>query len=180
MLFEAPARKQLELFVKYLFSEQSILLNKQMLCNKKSLEQFVMDQVLVALGSASIPDSNNTLGLAARRRSINVFSRAHEYIKASYENQSCPSIIDICHELKVSQRTLQYSFKMLLGLTPNSYLRILRLNWARKQLRNPASNETTITEVATRWGFWHLGKFSSDYMTMFGELPSTTLKRALY
>ncbi|WP_198263069.1 helix-turn-helix domain-containing protein [sulfur-oxidizing endosymbiont of Gigantopelta aegis] len=177
MLFKAPLQKQLDCFVRHLFSTQSILLEKYSVDNKKSLDQIIMDQVLLTLDFENNPGKNAT-GLIARRRAFHVVGRAREYIITAHNNQLCPSIIDICHEIKVSQRTLQYSFKILLGLTPINYLRILRLNWARRQLKHPVSNDTTVTDIAMRWGFWHLGKFSNCYMTMFGELPSTTLKQA--
>jgi len=35
----------------------------------------------------------------------------------------------------------------------------------------------TIAEVAMRWSFWHLGRFSESYRQLFKELPSETLKR---
>lgn len=30
--------------------------------------------------------------------------------------------------------------------------------------------------IAARWGFWHMGVFSTCYKQLFGEPPSTTLK----
>ena len=39
------------------------------------------------------------------------------------------------------------------------------------------SADTTVKEVATRWGFSHLGRFSRDYQRRFGEAPSETLSR---
>jgi AraC family ethanolamine operon transcriptional activator len=57
------------------------------------------------------------------------------------------------------------------------YLRAIRLNSARRELRdgNPAIMQ--VQDIAARWGFWHLSHFASDYRTMFGELPSDTLRK---
>jgi hypothetical protein len=33
-----------------------------------------------------------------------------------------------------------------------------------------------IADVANRHAFWHMGQFAKYYKTMFGELPSETLK----
>uniref|UniRef100_UPI00372D679F helix-turn-helix domain-containing protein n=1 Tax=Alcaligenes faecalis TaxID=511 RepID=UPI00372D679F len=38
--------------------------------------------------------------------------------------------------------------------------------------------EGSVTEVALRFGFFHLGRFSAQYQQMFGERPATTLARA--
>jgi AraC family ethanolamine operon transcriptional activator len=39
-----------------------------------------------------------------------------------------------------------------------------------------AGPDTLVNDVANRWGFWHMGRFASDYRRQFGELPSETLK----
>lgn len=104
---------------------------------------------------------------------------AVEYLEAEFERHNCPSIIDICQQINVSERTLQYSFQKILGLTPNTYLRYLRLNRVQAELANADNPEMTVTNVATHWHFLHLGRFAKDYLRLFGELPSTTLNRAL-
>ena len=38
------------------------------------------------------------------------------------------------------------------------------------------SADTRISDVANRWGFWHMGSFAADYRKQFGELPSETLR----
>ena len=35
----------------------------------------------------------------------------------------------------------------------------------------------TIQDIASHWGFWHLGQFAQDYRHLFGELPSDTLHK---
>jgi AraC family ethanolamine operon transcriptional activator len=34
-----------------------------------------------------------------------------------------------------------------------------------------------VTAAATKWDLPHLGSFAQDYRTMFGELPSGTVRR---
>ena len=38
-----------------------------------------------------------------------------------------------------------------------------------------ASAGAGVAEVASRWGFWHMGQLAADYRQLFGELPSETL-----
>ena len=76
----------------------------------------------------------------------------------------------------VSGRTLQRQFQAFLGKTPVAVLRDVRLECARRALLR-GSPRTTITDVALRCGFLHLGRFSIAYREAYGEQPSQTLKR---
>ena len=77
----------------------------------------------------------------------------------------------------VSLRQLQHAFKAFTGMTPTHWLRLRRLNSAHRELLARKPNDTTVAEVAMNWSFWHLGRFSSSYRSLFKELPSETLKR---
>lgn len=108
-------------------------------------------------------------------RSHALVSRAQEYMREHVDEPL--TVEDLCRELRVSRRTLQYGFREVLRLNPVGYLRALRLNGVRRALRSPARG-TTVQDVAALWGFWHLSHFACDYRRMFGELPSETLHRA--
>lgn len=86
------------------------------------------------------------------------------------------TIDELARALEVPRRTLHRAFVDVLGLPPAAYLRFYRLNGARRELkRYETAGQAVVTEVATRWGFGELGRFSAQYRTMFGELPSNTV-----
>ncbi|XZE22350.1 helix-turn-helix domain-containing protein [Pirellulaceae bacterium SH449] len=85
-------------------------------------------------------------------------------------------VADLCVAAGVSERTLQYAFKGVLGMSPMSYLTIMRLHRVRKSLQSESQASTTVTKEALRWGFWHFGDFSRAYKECFGEHPSDTLR----
>lgn len=88
-------------------------------------------------------------------------------------SDNCPfSVAELTHITGLPRRTLQNACQSILGMSPIQYLRALRLSEARGKLQVTGS----VTEVATHFGFWHLGYFSRDYNAMFDELPSRTVQ----
>ena len=179
LVFDTPLRKSLEMFAHHLYSHPLFQSGGETADDTQVLCSSIMDKLLLALDVSSVNDQPHP-DLMARRRAKARVNEAIEYIDTALGNGICPSIVDICIELNVSQRTLQYSFNKILGLTPSLYLYYLRLNRVRYQLKNPQNHNVTVTQVAMFWQFWHLGRFASDYLRLFGELPSTTLFRALH
>ena len=76
----------------------------------------------------------------------------------------------------VRPRTLETHFKAFLGTSPLGWVRRARLMRARQQLLS-AGPDSSITDVALSSGFSQLGRFSAEYRSSFGELPSATLRR---
>jgi transcriptional regulator GlxA family with amidase domain len=76
----------------------------------------------------------------------------------------------------VSVSALYAGFKKSRGCAPLEFLKDIRLHRVRDDLLT-ATPEGTVKEVATRWGFNHLGRFSREYAHRFGEMPSETLRR---
>lgn len=87
------------------------------------------------------------------------------------------NVHELCIQLHVSERSLRYIFHEFFGMSPMTYLKTQRLQHAHRHLQESSSAQTTVTDVAIQWGFWHMGQFAKDYKDMFGERPSETLRR---
>jgi len=87
------------------------------------------------------------------------------------------SVADICQAIGVSWSTLERAFRDYLGVTPKFYINALRLSQVRRELHG--AGDALVTDVANRWGFWHMGQFARDYRKMFGELPSQTRRMSV-
>ena len=82
------------------------------------------------------------------------------------------SIPDLCQRLHLSRRALQNSVEDITGLAPVAFMRALRLNAVRRQLR---AQPGAVGDAAYAWGFSHLSQFAQDYRKLFGIRPSETV-----
>ena len=83
---------------------------------------------------------------------------------------------DICLAARASERTVEYAFHETYGIGVKQYHRQLRLACVRRELWH-SPPDVLISEVATRYGFWHLGHFGVAYRSVYGETPRATLLR---
>jgi transcriptional regulator GlxA family with amidase domain len=58
-----------------------------------------------------------------------------------------------------------------------NYLRGVRLRHTHDDLLAADPTTTTVAEIAARWGFGHMGRFSAEYHRHHGEYPKATLRR---
>ncbi|MFD4198280.1 MULTISPECIES: AraC family transcriptional regulator [Amycolatopsis] len=79
--------------------------------------------------------------------------------------------------VSVSARALTNGFRAETGMTPMAYLQNVRLDRAHQDLLDTDPSRTTVTHVAGRWGFTHLGRFAAAYRARYEEPPSRTLRR---
>lgn len=86
------------------------------------------------------------------------------------------SVEELAAMCRVSVRTVYNLFAKQLSTTPRLYIKQMKFKALHQDLLTLASVRN-VTEVALDYGFTHLGRFSSDYKRIFGELPSETLKR---
>ena len=62
-------------------------------------------------------------------------------------------------------------------MSPKRYLFLRRLHLAHRELREAVPGKGKITQIATKYGFWELGRFSVTYREVFGQSPLVTLRQ---
>ena len=110
-------------------------------------------------------------GIGAAPASVH---RAEMFIRAHYTNPL--SLEDIALACGASPRTLLDNFRKFRQTSPMRFLRDIRLDAVREDIRRCA--DTNVSTLAMNAGFGHLGRFARDYKDRFGEAPSGTRRRA--
>jgi AraC family ethanolamine operon transcriptional activator len=122
---------------------------------------------ILAQNSLSPKLTGSLFRAAAMNRAVEILGDASQF----------PINIEaLCTMAGASWATLQRAFAEEFGVTPSSYIKSRRLAAVQSELIKIGS-KAVISDVANRWGFWHMGSFASDYRKQFGELPSETLRR---
>jgi AraC family ethanolamine operon transcriptional activator len=129
------------------------------------------EALLSVLGDTLMPTEQADAITPRQQRRQDVVRRVRDLVHD--QPHHCLGVEALCAQLHITRRTLQNCFQDSLGISPASYLRLVRLNAVRRELRSSPA-EQTIGDLAARWGFWHMGHFSQDYKALFGESPSTT------
>ena len=86
------------------------------------------------------------------------------------------TVNDLARIAGVSARSLQDGFQRYLATSPMAYLREVRLGWAHEELKRADGGSGTVTDIAYRCGFLHLGRFAAIYRRRYGVPPSRTLR----
>jgi AraC-like DNA-binding protein len=104
-----------------------------------------------------------------------VMRRLENFLEANLDRTL--HLTDLCAAAAASDRTLRILCQEHLGMSPTRYLWLRRMHLARRALRMADPTTTTVTEIATSYAFWELGRFAVAYRSLFGETPSATLRR---
>ena len=89
-----------------------------------------------------------------------------------------PSPLDLSAATGLTDRRIRAAFNERVGVPVATYFRYRALHAAHRELIQAQAGKTTVAAIATRWGFWHLGRFAQRYRDQFGVPPSTTLNEA--
>lgn len=153
---------------------ESALEHPQTLCDEV-VQRHLRDELLLHVVEvvAGAQRSDEIDRADARKR---IVDRACDMLLA--QPSEPPSLLEVCNRVGASPRKLSSCFQDVLDLSPARYIKTIRLNAVRRELRSVSDAHTSVYDIAARWGFWHFGHFSSDYKGLFSELPSDTLRRA--
>ncbi len=100
--------------------------------------------------------------------------RVEEYIHA--HAHEAMTIETLAEYAGVSVRTLFAGFHRYRETSPMEFVRQIRLQHVRSELLAQDFAAKSVTDIALKWGFNHLGRFAIDYKRRFGESPSATLR----
>jgi AraC-like DNA-binding protein len=136
----------------------------------RGLEQALVEALVGCLGSGDAREDRS-----AQRHHSAIMRRFRREVE---EDPEQPLYIpELCAAIGVPDRTLRACCQEQLGMSPKRYLLLRRMHLARRALRDASPGTTTVTEIATQYGFWQFGRFAGEYKSLFGEAPSTTLHR---
>jgi AraC-like DNA-binding protein len=111
-----------------------------------------------------------------QRASRPIVARAVEQIRAAPRHAW--TVATLASGSFCSVRSLQAGFVHDLGTTPMRYLAGVRMAGAHDDLARADPFLSSVSGIATEWGFSHLGRFSAAHRRTFGESPSQTLQRS--
>jgi AraC-like DNA-binding protein len=134
-----------------------------------------MEQILLQVLVACLERSEACEQTPSQRHHQKVMQRFHAFLEA---NPTTPFyLLEIARAVGASVRSLSQHCDEHLGMGAKKYLLLRRMHLARRALLMASSRVDTVTDVATQFGFWQFGRFSVQYRSLFGELPSETLRR---
>ena len=138
---------------------------------------FDEDELLVRIANLLQHSASRTKSLAngnaptsgLSQTDLNWLEELENYI-LSQLNKPGLSVTNIAHEFAMSESTLLRQLKKLTGLTPNHYLREVKLNQAQMFLTNQTYR--SVAEVAYQVGFKDPTSFTRSFKKRFGKAPT--------
>jgi len=110
-----------------------------------------------------------------RIRPPQIVNRLDAFLREHFDEPI--QMAQLCDVTGVSERSLRNACHAVHGTSPKRYLMRCRMEAVRTALSEARPGEATVTRIATDHGFFELGRFAASYTSLFGELPSDTLRR---
>jgi AraC-like DNA-binding protein len=136
----------------------------------RAIEQALVEAIVFCLADSHAHSVRDVQGHRAR-----IMRRLEEALMANPEQPLY--MAELSAQVGASYWTLRNCCLEYLDMSPKRYLWLRRMHLARRALRRANAGDKTVTEIASDYGFWEFGRFSVAYRSLFGESPSTSLRR---
>jgi AraC family ethanolamine operon transcriptional activator len=146
-------------------------------CARRMVE--ITDTIVSAIASLMVtPTQHGTIGQRHPTKSKHMIAReAADFIKA-HSGEVDLRILSICVALGLPVKTMERAFKATYGISPRTYLSLQRMAELRRKLLSKESREKRLTDVYLECGLAHCGRTAAQYRSLYGELPSVTIREA--
>ena len=136
----------------------------------RAIEEALLEAMILCLTEGHSDDVRNV-----HRHRARVMRRLEEVLTSTPDRPLY--MPQLCATVGASYTMLRDCCQDYLGMSPKRYLWLRRMHLVRRALRIADAEKTTVTEIATDYGFWELGRFAVAYRSLFGEAPSAALRR---
>jgi AraC-like DNA-binding protein len=136
----------------------------------RALEQGLVHAMVLCISGGEAAETSSV-----HHRHAGIMRRLEELLEANCDRTLY--LTELCSAAGVSDRTLRACCQEHLGMSPMRHLWLRRMHLTRRALRIADPGAARVTEIATNYGFWELGRFAVAYRSLFGESPSATLRR---
>jgi len=102
-------------------------------------------------------------------------NEVRNYIEENYNKNI--SLSELYRSKNLPDRTIRLAFNDLFGFPPKQYLKQFRLGKIHHELMMSNPTSVTVSNIASKHGFRHMGRFTESYKSMFLTTPYQTLKR---
>lgn len=109
-----------------------------------------------------------------RQQQADIMTRFETALRTCFDKPQ--GLSELCATIGVPERTLRDCCAKSLGMGPGQYMRLRRLNLVRAELRRADPATSSVAQIARRYRFSELGRFTAAYRRIFGESPSITLR----
>lgn len=141
----------------------------QLLADQIALSKLVEEAVLVMTRHRG---SNDTPSRRLDNRAI--VRNCVDYVESTGWRQ--PSMRALCRTALASESRVRKAFIDVVGVPPTRYFQMRQLSAMRSALIEARPENSTVTEVAMSLGVTQLGRVAGRYRSLYGELPSHTLR----
>jgi AraC-like DNA-binding protein len=137
----------------------------------RAIEEALVEAMILCLTEGHLDDVRNV-----HRHRARVMRRLEEVLISTPDRPLY--MPQLCATVGASYTTLRDCCQDYLGMSPKRYLWLRRMHLVCKALGIADAENTTVTMIATDYGFWELGRFAVAYRSLFGEAPSATLRQS--